>query len=77
MAHHTDHPLRDLGDSAAIATGLAVFFQWLPAVAGLLSIIYTVWRLVESLDNRKRHKLFPFGPFGSPPEGPKGDTPGQ
>lgn len=77
MAHHTDHPLRDLGDSAAIATGLAVFFQWLPAVAGLLSIIYTVWRLVESLDNRKRQKLFPYGPFGGSPEEPKSDTTGD
>jgi hypothetical protein len=77
MANHADHPLKDIWDSAAIATGLAVFFQWLPAVAGLLSILYTVWRLVESLDNRKRQKLFPYGPFGGSPEEPKSDTTGD
>lgn len=55
-----------------------MFFQWLPAVAGLLSIIYTLWRLVEALDNRKRQKLFPFAPFGSAaPEAPKGDIAGD
>lgn len=58
---------RDLGDSTAILTGLAVFFQWLPAVAGILSIIYTLWRLIEALDHRKRQKLFPFAPFGAQP----------
>ena len=62
---HQEQTIRDLGDGAAILAGLAVFMQWLPAVAGLVTILYTLWRLVEALDERKRTRRFPFAPFGS------------
>ena len=64
QAEQHGHALKDMADGAAVATGLAVFFQWLPAVAGILSILYTVWRLIESLEHRAREKLWPFGKFG-------------
>ena len=60
-----DEKMKDVGDAAAVVSGLAVFLQFIPAVVGIVTIIYTIWRIVESLDHRKRDGQWPFAPFGS------------
>lgn len=60
-----DDKMRDVGDAAAVVSGFAVFLQFIPAVVGIVTIIYTVFRIVESLDHRKRDGMWPFAPFGS------------
>ena len=57
--------IKDVGDAVAVTTGLAVFMQWIPAVAGFVTITYTLFRLIEALDARKRDNKWPFAPFGS------------
>lgn len=61
-----DDKMKDVGDAAAVVSGFAVFFQWIPALVGIVTIIYTVFRIVEALDHRKQKGQWPFAPFGSP-----------
>jgi len=64
-----DDKMKEVGDGVAVVSGLAVFFQWIPALVGIVTIIYTFWRIAESLDHRKRDGQWPFAPFGSPGNG--------
>jgi hypothetical protein len=57
---------REIADGAAILSGAAVFLNWIPEIVGVVTIIYTIWRIVEALDHRKRVGMFPFAPFGHP-----------
>lgn len=56
--------IKDVSDVTAMALGGAVFMQWIPAVVGVVTILYTVWRIFESLDERHRKGQWPWGPFG-------------
>lgn len=60
-----DDKMRDVGDGVALVSALAVFMHWIPAVVGVVTIIYTVFRIVEALDHRKQKGQWPFAPFGS------------
>lgn len=60
-----DDTIKDTMDTIAVASGLAVFLQWIPALVGVITIVYTLWRLAAGLDHRKREGLWPFAPFGS------------
>lgn len=60
-----DDKMRDVGDGVALVSGLAVFMSWIPAVVGVVTIIYTLFRMVEALDHRKQKGQWPFAPFGS------------
>jgi hypothetical protein len=62
----TSDRYKDIADGAAILSGAAVFLQWIPAAVGIVTIIYTIWRIIESLDHRKRAGMFPFAAFGHP-----------
>lgn len=42
-----DHPMRNVGDIAAVATAFGTITNYLPAVAALFSIIWTGMRIVE------------------------------
>jgi len=52
-------------DAAAAITVAAVWMAWLPVAAAVITIVYTLWRLISSLDYRRQRKQFPFAPFGS------------
>lgn len=60
-----DKPLANALDGAAALTVVGIWLQWVPVVAGVVTIIYTIWRLISSLDYRRQRKQFPFAPFGS------------
>lgn len=60
-----DDKIRDVGDGVALVSGLAVFMSWIPAVVGVVTIIYTFFRMAEALDHRKQKGQWPFAPFGS------------
>ncbi len=64
---HLDDKMKDVTDAAAVVSGLAVFLQFIPAVVGIVTIAYTLFRFAEALDGRKRHNQWPFAKFGSPP----------
>jgi hypothetical protein len=64
-----DEKVREVGDGVAVVSGFAVFLQWMPAAVGIVTIIYTIWRIAEALDHRKRDGQWPFAPFGSPGNG--------
>ncbi|MFN9029631.1 MAG: hypothetical protein ACK54C_02135 [Betaproteobacteria bacterium] len=44
MNDHTKHAV----DALAVTTTVATVFQWLPAIAALLSIVWTIIRLYET-----------------------------
>jgi hypothetical protein len=46
--------MKDLVDGAAISTAIATFVGWLPALAALLSIIWTVIRIYDWIRRRYR-----------------------
>lgn len=60
-----DEKMKDVGDAAAVVSGLAVFLQFIPAVVGIVTILYTVFRMIEALDHRKQKGQWPFAPFGT------------
>jgi len=62
----TEDRIREAADGVAVVSGLAVFLQWIPALVGIVTIVYTIWRIIESLDHRKQKGQWPFAPFGSP-----------
>jgi hypothetical protein len=45
---HLDPAVKATGDAISIATVLATLAQWLPAVAALASIIWSVIRILET-----------------------------
>jgi hypothetical protein len=45
---HVDPTMKAVGDTLSIATVLATLAQWLPAVAALASIIWSVIRILET-----------------------------
>ena len=61
-----DERVREVGDGVAVVSGFAVFLQWMPAAVDLVTILYTIFRIVESLDQRKQKGQWPFAPFGTP-----------
>lgn len=61
----TQDQIKDTADTAAVLSGIAVWMQYIPAIVGIVTICYTVWRFLVSLDYRKRNKQWPFSPFGS------------
>jgi hypothetical protein len=58
--------IANAADVAVAATVGAVWLAWLPSAAAILTIIYTAWRLIASLDYRRQRQQFPFAKFGSP-----------
>jgi hypothetical protein len=64
--HQVGDIVKEIGDGVAVISGVAVFMSWIPAAAGIVTIIYTLWRMIEALDHRKRDQVWPFAPFGSP-----------
>lgn len=45
---HVDPAVKAAGDALSIATVIATLAQWLPAVAALASIIWSVIRILET-----------------------------
>jgi hypothetical protein len=45
---HVDPTVKAAGDALSIATVLATLAQWLPAVAALASIIWSIIRIFET-----------------------------
>ena len=66
-----DEKVREVGDGVAVLSGFAVFLQWMPAAVGVVTILYTIFRVAESLDARKQKGQWPFAPFGTPGHGGK------
>jgi len=61
----TQKLVANIADTAAAVTVAGIWMQWVPVFAGIVTIIYTLWRLISSLDYRRQRKQFPFAPFGS------------
>lgn len=61
----SEEHVRDIGDGVAVVSGLAVFLQWIPALVGIITILYTVFRIAEALDHRKSRGQWPFAKFGT------------
>ena len=45
---HVDPAVKAAGDALSIATVIATLAQWLPAVAALASIVWSVIRILET-----------------------------
>jgi hypothetical protein len=45
---HIDPAIKTTGDALSIVTVLATLAQWLPAVAALASIIWSIIRILET-----------------------------
>ena len=63
MSASAEQTVRGIADVAAVGTGVAVFLQWLPAVVGVVTILYTALRIFEFMENRHAQAHWPFGPF--------------
>lgn len=48
MFHDFIETVKHWFDWAAFSVGLAVFFQWLPAVTGLASLVWLAMRMYET-----------------------------
>lgn len=53
---HEHDTLNNVGDAVAGTVALATLFKWLPAVAAILSIIWTGIRIWEYIDTKRRGK---------------------
>jgi hypothetical protein len=47
MKHMNDHA-KHVGDALAVTTTVATVFQWLPAIAAILTIVWTAIRIYET-----------------------------
>ena len=52
-----DHPIKHTVDMVALATTAGTFFNILPALAGLASLIWTVLRVVEMVTGKTISEL--------------------
>ena len=56
MTHHTDN-VKTAIDIASVFTAFGAFFQMLPAIAALFSIVWTGMRIVEMITGRTINEL--------------------
>lgn len=56
--HHNPENLKTVMDVASLLTAFGAFFQMLPSIAALLSIIWTTLRIIEMITGKTISELF-------------------